>query len=372
MYGDPHWSGTASWLSGCEIWPIRQTTNNLINGITGSSGFRVRAGKTFDQYVADKFNSPLRSFHVAFEHAPHFGNGQSEDMGMDYVNYLSWKSEFSPNSNEYNPVALFNHLYGAPLPSGGSSQSIQQALIRQKSIMDGVVDQIKSLNRKVAAADKTRLESYFDGIREIEKQLTARLTSGLNQCNREEDGSIGSADYNQKFRSFQKIIIKAMQCNAINSATLMYNNGIGETGRVHPEFSDAQHPVSHSKNEDRVKKITRLQVQLFAEFVRDIKSAGLLPETIVMLGSNMSDGDLHVDKNIPLLICGEGNDLRFGETLNIADNGNHMDTGSCRQMTDIMADLSKTFGLEKTSFGETEYQSSNSKSTGRPTGIFRV
>ena len=87
------------------------------------------------------------------------------------------------------------------------------------------------------------------------------------------------------------------------------------------------------------------------------KAANLLDETLVMYGSDMSDGNIHLQDNLPMLLCGAGSDLRFGQEIVPA---------TPRPLSDLHVEIAGLLGLGLTlaSFG-----SGPCRSTGQPLGI---
>ena len=63
-----------------------------------------------------------------------------------------------------------------------------------------------------------------------------------------------------------------------------------------------------------------------------------------MLG-RLSDGDLHGLANIPLLISGTGSDFKFGEEVNLAENGRSNEFDKCRTIADVLYDVAKACRL---------------------------
>jgi hypothetical protein len=54
---------------------------------------------------------------------------------------------------------------------------------------------------------------------------------------------------------------------------------------------------------------------LLADLLTQLENVGALSSTVVLYGSDMSDGDLHATENLPIALCGAGADLRFGEAV---------------------------------------------------------
>ena len=82
---------------------------------------------------------------------------------------------------------------------------------------------------------------------------------------------------------------------------------------------------------------------LLAHLLTELKSANLMESTLVMYGSDMSDGDQHTTENIPTLLCGAGADLTFGQVV----------SGGRRPMSDLHVDILNLLGVpDITEWGE--------------------
>jgi hypothetical protein len=108
---------------------------------------------------------------------------------------------------------------------------------------------------------------------------------------------------------------------------------------------------------DRLKAMNRLQTGLLADLLKKLQDAKLLQETLVVYGSDMSDGNAHLTANLPMLLCGEGSDLKFGQEVGALENP--------RPLSDLHVDIASLLGLTSlTSFGADECLS-----TGQPLGV---
>ncbi len=353
---DPHWSSTAGFLSCNEIQPL-----SADNVAFASRGVGVGCGKTFDQYVADARNTSQRSISVAWEDQNFHDSGQAREFGMTYVNALSWRTDNIANGNVIDPMAAFSRLF-----AGSTNQSaveLQQKIRRQLSVLDGYKKQYGSFAKILSAADQRALGDSLDSFREMERNLTALETADtscqLNYPNI--DGSL----YDRNFKAYNRIIVRALQCDTIATATIMFHNGIGDNRAL--DNLGSLHGCAHHFNDpgtiERTKAYTRIYTSILADLVTQLKNAGLLSDTLILVGSNMSDGNLHGNANIPLILLGEGNDIKFGQE--ITPPGDITNASNNRQLADLYMDLSKVYGLNLNSFGE-----QNSKSTGASSEIF--
>ncbi len=351
---DVHWSGTAGFLSSTPVG----TTNSP--NPTSDPNYE-RCAKSLDQIIADTHPSaPIRSLHAGFSRVPSWDEGHDRVGSINYVNSIAWRDATSPISNITDPMQMFTRVFG-------SSDKLSNAraaylLERRKSILDGVLDQYNHHKATLSSADKHRLEAYAQSIREVEGELTS--AANATTCARPAEETGGEA-YVRNFRTMQKIIIAAMQCDLTRAATIMYNDGIGPN-RPTSTVAAEQHDSAHN-NWNTLIQINQVQVALWGELIAGLKAADLLKETVVVLGSNMSDGRTHNSANVPLLVASENvaNEMKLGqEVYGTPTPAAVTDLAQNRNMSDLWVDLLKLYGVNVTSLGEGPY-----KSTGKPSGI---
>jgi hypothetical protein len=349
---DVHWSGTAGFLSSTPVG-----TTNAANP-TSDPAYQ-RCAKTFDQFIADSDpTARIRSLHAGYSQLANWDQGHDSVGSINYVNSIAWRDATNPISNITDPQQMFSRVFGA----GGSVSNAQMlyTLKRRKSILDGVLDQYNNHKATLSAADKLKLESYAQSIREMEGELE-NAAKGTT-CARPAADTSGEA-YLRNFRTMHKIIIAAMQCNMTRAATIMYNDGIGPNQPTGAPAAQ-QHDSAHN-NWDNLIRINQIQVGLWGELIAGLKAAGILAETVTVLGSNMSDGKTHNSANIPLLIASAnvGTELKLGQEIYGTPAASVGNFSANRNLSDLYVDLFKLYGVNKT-FGADAYAS-----TGKPSGV---
>ncbi len=300
---DPHWLNTAGFLS-CK--PIKIANDRP-----------TECGKTFDQYVADKNPTLLRSLHVGFKPMNRDFSADHGGYSDRYLDTLSFRADNRPIGNTYSPQALFDQVFGG---GAAGSRHIRALNQRRKSIIDGVIGELGSVKRSLSSTDKPRFEAYLDGMRDIEKTLSTNINNAPTCI--PAGARPGPTDYLQQLQVMQSIVAQAFQCNLISSATIMYDDGVGDQFLVHPGGDHDHHGYAHHGNEAaNMAKLNAINVRhgdLFAKFVGEMKTRGQLDSTLVMWGSNMSDGNTHNTANLPVVVCGGGAGLKFGQEVNAA------------------------------------------------------
>ena len=108
--------------------------------------------------------------------------------------------------------------------------------------------------------------------------------------------------------------------------------GREQNTRVYNELGiqDSYHPLSHHQNNPvkvaQVLQIDILHSQMFAYFLEKMRSTpdgdgSLLDHSMIVYGSSLSDGNLHVHNDLPILLVGGGaGQLKGGRHLRYPDD----------------------------------------------------
>ncbi len=343
---DPHWQNCAGFLS-CE--PM----------VLGDPGV-ARCGKTVDQYVAEQYPGSIRSLEIGGIYYHVHPLNDHPGYSNDYLNRISWQAPDKFRSPIPNPAQLFQKLFGG---QAGSAAQLAYLHARKRSVLDSLHRDATRLSGRLPESYRPVLTSYLETVREVENGLRqGGFTCTPTLAEPTQDFSSPNTNYVLRFQLMHQLIVLAMQCGLTNVATLMYGPGVSEQ-MTFPEALGAgngHHACAHHGNTqgsiDRLKQMNRVQVGLLADLLEKLKAAQLLDETLVLYGSDMSDGNVHHTENLPMLVCGAGADLRFGQEVVPAAR---------RPLSDLHVELFSLLGMgARTSFG-----SGAMASTGQPLGL---
>lgn len=343
---DPHWQNCAGFLS----------AEPMVLGDPGVS----RCGKTLDQFVADRHPSSMRSLEVGGIYYHVHPLNDHPGYSNDYLNRISWQAPDKFRSPIPHPRQMFEKLFGA---ESGSAAQIQYLHDRKKSILDSLHKDATRLSNRLPATYRPVLASYMDTVREVEMGLGTVTTCTPGFAAPTQDFTLPNTNYVLRFQLMHQMIVMAMQCGLTNVATIMYGPGVSEQLNF-PEplgGGPGHHAVAHhggtQSSIDRLKLINTVQTGLLADLITKLKAAALLNETLVMYGSDMSDGNVHLAENLPMLLLGAGPDLRFGQTIGSA--------AARRPLSDLHMDIARLLDVSAlTTFG-----SGVMASTGQSLGV---
>jgi hypothetical protein len=289
-----------------------------------TAGADVRAGKTFDQVVADAYReeSKVGSLQLGCEDSRMVGNCDT-GSSCAYTNTLSWKNPESPLAVEVNPRSVFERLFGTMDPSLDAETRARRALYK-KSILDLTRESTRALSTTLGKGDRRKMDEYLTSIREVEARIAKSEKDPEIPVGEKPSGiPFTFKEYVHLMFDLQAI---AWQADITRVSTMM----IGREGsvRVYPEIGvpDPHHPLTHHRGHpdfiEKVTKINEYHVELFAYFVEKLAktedaAGSVLDNSVILYGGALSDGNGHSNQNLPLLVAGHAGGIRGGQHIQV-------------------------------------------------------
>ncbi len=109
----------------------------------------------------------FQSIEIATE--DHSGYVGACDVGYScaYMSTISWKSPTQPMPMETNPRVVFERMFGRP----GTAEDRLTRMRQNRSILDSVRGDVASLEKRLGARDRVRLDQYLEHVREVETRI---------------------------------------------------------------------------------------------------------------------------------------------------------------------------------------------------------
>ena len=232
-----------------------------------------------------------------------------------YQYNLSWASASTPMAPESNPRLVFERLFGAGAP-GERQKNFQMRQATQKSLLDFVIDDARSLQRKLGRSDQQKLDEYLTGVREIEQRIQRTETFGALPNPQAEAPAGIPGDFGEHMDLMFELLAMALETDSTRVATLLLA-GDG-SNRAYPQIGipEGHHFCSHHRNnEDLMEKIGKIDQYYMAHFAaflkkldakRDADGHSVLHNSMIVYGSGNSDGNRHTHDNLPIILAGAG------------------------------------------------------------------
>ena len=198
--GNGHVGGPPTWLTGGDY-------DRLAVNAGGVSADQVAARHLRDETM-------LPSLELSVQGEGFFSNSLPR-------NAISWSAPDRPMSREIEPRAVFDRMFRPP--SGGATD---------RSVMDAVLADARALGSYVSAADRYRLDEYFESIRALERRIEF---AERRSTEARDDGALtdtlttptpGIPDEHESYmRLMMDLMVAAFQSDATRVCTFMLDHG---------------------------------------------------------------------------------------------------------------------------------------------------
>jgi hypothetical protein len=283
---------------------------------TGGGGHKAEAvmltGAPYPDYSYNLKNT------ISLDQA--FAASQRGQTRYDSLVLTTYAGSLSYTSNGVNIPALdklsqvFSQLFLASTPQQQAEEL--RKIGAGRSMLDFVGDQAKRLSKRVTASDRARLDEYFESVRDVERQLQM---SGewVNRPKPKAPGAApkdvpgpANAEQKAKLKLMFDMIHLALQTDSTRAITIKTFGG----------HHDLSH---HGKDPKKRADCQAVEVEMltaFADLLAKLKSskeAGgsrMLDHTMVVMTSNLRDGNTHWTYDLPVILAGGG--FKHGQHLN--------------------------------------------------------
>jgi len=314
-----------------------------------TSGADIHCGVSVDQVAAGELGrrTQLPSLEIGLE-LPMVGACESA-YSCVYYNTISWRGPETPLPMENRPRAVFERLVGDSTDPAERAARIAE----NRSILDLVSQDLKRLMRSVGESDRSKLDQYSDAVRSVEQQIQV----AEQQSPKALPGMEKPIGIPEQFSDYAKLMIDlqvlAFQGDMTRVGTFMVGHEMG--GRAYPElgFGDPHHSLTHHQGDTaKIAKVLQINIfhtKLYAYFLERLRSVPdgdgtLLDHSLMVYGSPLSDGNMHLYKDLPvLLVGGEATGIRGGRHVAYPEN---------TPMANLYLTLLDKLGIHLDSFGD--------------------
>ena len=322
-------------------------TGNLLTGAHLSSGGEIKSGVSCDQVIAEKLKNQTKVPSLVLGTEPSIA-ALHKNYSMIYSSHISWSSASTPTPLELYPALAFDRLF---------RDEVGRA---DKSVLDAVIDDTRSLKLGVSNSDKRRLDEYLASVREVEQRIEQAGKAGRLQgwrptlakpdMRRPADGI--PQDIDQHMRLMCDILVLAFRTDTTRVCTLKLNNDHSSLRFPHLKIDYMiHHLLSHTDNNDwlRVNQFFTQQVAYIAEKLDKVQEGGrtLLDNSMILYLSSMMTGG-HNNDQLPVVLLGKGGgQIKTGRILDYLKKPN-------RKMCSLYLSLLDKAGIHLDSFGDSK------------------
>jgi hypothetical protein len=320
----------------------------FLSGAFAEVGAQPSLGITVDQIFAQKMgqDTPLPSIELTIEE-PSLNCG--DGLSCSYRDTISWQGPHAPLPMQNNPQVVFERLFG----DGNTADQRRARRDQSISLLDSVLDEAATLQRKLPATDRTRLDQYLSDVREIER----RVQKAGQQLS--DDLPIPAAptgvprDVEEHIKLMYDLQVLAWQAEITRVSTFLMCKELSTATYPKSGVRDAFHTLSHhsnvKENIDRFAVLNTYHVGLFAHFLEKLRATPdgdgtLLDHSLVLYGSGMSDGNQHNHTDLPIVLAGGASGRMKG--------GRHLRNTKNTPMANLLLAVLETLQVPTDKFGD--------------------
>jgi hypothetical protein len=281
-----------------------------------TSGADIHVGPSIDQVAAQHIGHLTRfpSLELTCDTERPAGSCDS-GYACAYQFNVSWRSATSPMAAEANPRRLFERMFGG----GSAEERSKNYALRQKanrSILDFVREDARSLDGKLSTQDTQKLDEYLSSLREIEDRI-ARFEQAAELPSKDIVAPEGIPDpFGERMQVMYDMIALAFQTDSTRIVTLMVAHD--GSNRRYPEIGieRGHHDISHHQNRaenlELIAQIDKFHMESFGRFltklaaIKDSDGTSVLHNSMITYTSGNADGNAHSHTNLPTIVAGAG------------------------------------------------------------------
>ena len=271
----------------------------------------IRVGISIDQVLAKHMGqeTPFPSLEFATEDFSGYVGGCVPGYSCAYMNTISWASETAGLPMEIDPRAAFERMFGR----AGSPADRQVRRSEDRSILDSILQEARTLRTKVGAPDRVRLDNYLENVREIERRIQKTESRNATEV-KALNAPLGIPEsFEEHMGLMFDLLVVAYQSDLTRIFTFM--TGREASQRTYPAlgYKETHHDISHhARQPEKMEQHTRINAYfatLFASFLQKLRNSpeadgSVLDNSLIAFGAGMSDGQAHNSYPLSFAVLG--------------------------------------------------------------------
>jgi len=288
---------------------------------------------SIDQAIANLIGNETRFQSLVFQ--------AGENLNFSQI---SWDKHGLPVHQLDSPRKIFNLLFQVD----ENAKAQQQILAEDRSILDAVLRQAKSMEKELNAKDRAKLDEYLSSVREVE-QSVKRRAYWSDRTKPNVDYTL--ADFDRKsvddyVGTLLDLAVLALETDSTRAVTLQipFWEGFKEPG-ISGNYHDLSH---HGQKPEKLKKLlqlehgimNRISAALTTMKERTAGNHSLFDQTTTLLTASMGSANAHNFDDLPAMV--------FDSRMKTSGHWRHQDV----PMSNLYLGLLQQFGSQDDRFGE--------------------
>lgn len=318
---------------------------------------------SLDLFLGDAIGADTPHKSIQLGVATNFQNGSGS------WSYIGAGQQVSPQDN---PLAAFDSIFGALEEPDDPGPDWPR--LRAGSVIDSAIDDVKRLKQALGTVEQQKLEVHLESLYEVEARIKGTLSGSCTDVmwNAEGFAVLESDSYPKTWEKEEffatvgklqmDLAVLALSCGMTKVASLMWSHPVSPTRLAQLGITAADHDASHygadlggSLALDFI-AYRRFFCEQLVYLVQQMKAmpdgdSNLLANAVVMMGTEINDGNLHDHADMPFVLAGQaGGALETGRSLDFRSSAD----GQNGAHTKLLVSIADLVGVEVDTFGYAE------------------
>jgi hypothetical protein len=303
---------------GCgALWTgSRLLDDPLFTGMGGASGWC--GGTSVDQVVAAASGADTARSSLEFG---------LQSGGATNASRTIYAGANQPLHPEDDPYAMFDGVFGE---LDLSPEELERLRSERRSVIDVVKGDLASLEAKLGAAERNKIEAHLQGIREIEMRLEVDGPVA-GACEPPVIGDRIDVVANDNFPTLSRLqldlLVTSLACDLTRVASMQWSRGLSPTRFTWLGIAGEHHELSHAEDAAAQSQLTEINAWYAGEVAYLLDRLEAVPEgdgtmldnTLVVWGNDLGNGAAHSSYPVPFVMAGSAGG--YFETGRFVDYG---------------------------------------------------
>ena len=288
---------------------------------------------SIDQAIADRIGGETRFKSLVFQ--------AGENLNFSQI---SWDKHGLPVKQIDSPRKIFNLLFQVD----ENAKAQKQVLAEDRSILDTVLSQAQSMEKRLNHTDRAKLDEYMTSVREVE-QTVKRRAYWADRSKPQSDYKVEEFDrksVDDYVSTLLDLAVLALESDSTRAVTVQipFWEGFKE-----PELSGNYHDLSHhGQKPEKIEKLMMLERGILSRISdslakmknRTVGESTLFDQTTTLLTASMGSANSHNFDDLPALV--------FDSRIQTPGHWRKQDA----PMSNLYLGLLQLFAPEQEHFGE--------------------
>lgn len=272
------------------------------------------------------------------------------DYACAYDRHISWNDANTPLPKMIDPRLVFERLF-AGADQRMSAIELGRRRAQKQSVLDVVREQAQALAQKTSQRDRRKIDEYLTGLRELELLVQSEGVAG--QCAVGLPEANAGRDLGKTMKAMNELMAAALTCDLTRFITFMIGDSTSTRGHAFLGAPESHHELSHHGGDPatlaKLDAIVTWELTQFAELATRLshveeEDGSVLDHTILLLSSDVVDGDRHDHHDLPVILVG-------GSAGALA-TGQHAHFGGREPLANLYLTILEALGVQAPQFGD--------------------